>query len=73
VAIEREEIRVKVNGQEQLLPAGCTLRQLLDRLGVPESGTAVELAGEIVPRVRFDSTPLRDGQAVEIVRLVGGG
>jgi thiamine biosynthesis protein ThiS len=68
-----ETIRITVNGEEQRVPADCSLEQLMARLGVPTSGTAVELAGEIVPRARYEATRLRAGQALEIVRLVGGG
>ena len=66
-------IEVKVNGEEQRVPAGCSLAQLMARLGVPVVGTAVELGGAIVPRARVEATLLREGQALEIVRLVGGG
>lgn len=72
-AAEAVTIEVTINGGVQRVPAGCSLAQLMAQLGVPVSGTAVELGGAIIPRTRFEATRLRQGQALEIVRLVGGG
>jgi sulfur carrier protein len=66
-------IRVRVNGEERELQEGLTVAQLLEALSIPPSGTAIELAGTIVPHSSYDETRLEDGQAVEIVRFVGGG
>jgi sulfur carrier protein len=38
-----------------------------------EPGVAAALDGDVVPRERWDSTPLRDGAAVEVVRAAAGG
>ena len=66
-------IWVRVNGEEHELRAGVTVAQLLEALSIPPSGTAVELAGGIVPHSSYGETRLVDGQALEIVRFVGGG
>lgn len=68
-----DQIEVIVNGQAKLVPVGTSLASLLRQLGVPETGMAVELAGEIVAVARFAHTRLQDGQRMEIVRMVGGG
>ena len=34
---------------------------------------AVELNGEILPKLQYDNTVLKDGDVVEIVNFVGGG
>ncbi|MGB6426233.1 MAG: sulfur carrier protein ThiS [Solirubrobacterales bacterium] len=40
----------------------------------PEArGVAVAVDGEVVPRADLDSTPLADGQRVEIVAAIQGG
>jgi sulfur carrier protein len=72
-AAEVVTIEVTINGGVRRVPAGCSLALLMARLGVPVAGTAVELSGEIVPQARFEATRLRQGQVLEIVRLVGGG
>jgi sulfur carrier protein len=66
-------IQIMVNGLSKTMPGGISIAKLLDRLGIPVPGTAVELAGEIVPAKDYDHRLLEDGQKVEIVRMVGGG
>ena len=70
---ERDEITVRVNGVPRRLPRGTTVAALLELLGVPAAGTAVELAGTVVPRASFATARLEEGQEVEIARFVGGG
>ena len=68
-----ETIEIVLNGERRRVAAGSTIERLLEELGVPPRGTAVELDGGIVPPGRLAETVLRDGQRVEVVRLVGGG
>ena len=65
---------IRVNGKEQeLVSAQLSVRGLLDLLGIKGSMIAVELNREIVPKGRFAETPVRDGDSIEILQLVGGG
>lgn len=64
---------LKVNGEAQQVPAGCTIAELLDQLGLNRDGVAVAVDGQVVPRTRHASTELTEGAAVEIIRAVGGG
>lgn len=66
-------MKVVLNGQPKALPDGLTLSGLLTELGLEKSPVALELNREVVPRTRHADTPLRDGDRVEIVTLVGGG
>jgi thiamine biosynthesis protein ThiS len=66
-------IRITVNGQSQELPQETTVAALLERLSVPRQATAVEVNRQLVPRSQHAARPLADGDAVEIVTLVGGG
>jgi len=50
-----------------------SLSALLDELGVDRRLVAVAHNDEVVPRERYDATVLRDGDRVEVVRMVGGG
>jgi len=52
---------------------GVTLADVLAGLDIPLKGTAVEVNREIVPKRLLDSTPVREGDAVEVIRMVGGG
>ena len=38
----------------------------------PEVGF-FELNGEIIPREKWDETPVTDGSVMEVVRMIGGG
>lgn len=66
-------MRIKVNGQQRDVPAGTTVSALLEVLAVPRQATAVEVNRELVPRSQHAARVLADGDAVEIVTLVGGG
>ena len=67
------EIEVQVNGEPCRLPAGSTVRQLLDRLQAPATGVAVERNRQLVKKTEHASTLLQDGDRLEVVTLVGGG
>ena len=61
-----------INGEEKDIVA-ANLGELVAQLGMKPDRVAVELNREIVARERWPSTPLRDGDKLEIVHFVGGG
>jgi thiamine biosynthesis protein ThiS len=62
-----------INGQERQAPALSTVDELAQWLQLPAFGSAVELNGEVIRKAEHPSTPLKDGDRLEVVRLVGGG
>ena len=66
-------ISLTVNGEPRDLPAGTTVAGLLEALGIPPRGSAVERNRELVPRRQHADTLLAAGDRIEIVTLVGGG
>ncbi len=64
---------IQVNGESREVAAGMSVSQLLKELGVTQPHVAVELNLEIVPRAQHTATPLREGDRLEVVTLVGGG
>ena len=66
-------MKVTVNGDEREFPDGTMLSGLLRELGLERNPIAVELNLQVVPRQRHGTTPLREGDRLEIVTLVGGG
>jgi sulfur carrier protein len=66
-------IRLQVNGKPVELDAETPLPDYLAKLGVDPRAVAVEHNGAIIERAAFAQTVLRDGDVVEIVRMVGGG
>jgi thiamine biosynthesis protein ThiS len=62
-----------INGEDRQLDSGLTITSLLGRLGMKPDRVAVELNRELMPRERWSSTQLSDGDKLEIVHFVGGG
>jgi len=67
-------VRVTINGKARVLAEdAASVAALVRSLGFEGKRVAVERNGEIVPKSRYDATPLADGDTLEIVRAVGGG
>jgi thiamine biosynthesis protein ThiS len=66
-------MRVRVNGESRDFPPETTLAGALAILNLPAPLVAVERNREIVRREEYERTRLSDGDALEIVRIVGGG
>ncbi len=66
-------ISLQVNGKPVELERETPLLAYFEHLGVNPRAVAVEHNGEIVERANFPSITLREGDHVEIVRMVGGG
>ncbi len=66
-------ISLQVNGKQVELDQPTSLLDYLERLGVNPRTVAVEHNGEIIPRTSYTHITLREGDRVEIVRMVGGG
>jgi thiamine biosynthesis protein ThiS len=66
-------IVLQVNGKEVRLDGPTALLVYLEKLGVSPRSVAVEHNGVIIERDAYASTSLNHGDAVEIVRMVGGG
>jgi thiazole synthase len=66
-------LQVTINGENRAVPEAVTIAQLLEQLGHDRRRVAVEVNCEVVPTPRHGSHRLINGDAVEIVTLVGGG
>ena len=65
-------MRLKLNGEVEEL-AATNMAELMDELKAPPTGIAVALNGSVVRRPQHPSTPLKDGDEIEIIRAVQGG
>jgi thiamine biosynthesis protein ThiS len=65
-------MNLTINGETQTSSAE-TLGSLVEGLGMKPDRVAIELNREIVPREKWQQTPLHDGDSLEIVHFVGGG
>ncbi len=66
-------IALQVNGKKIELDGPTPLTAYLQTLGVSQRAVAVEHNGMIIERDAYATTTLRDGDVMEIVRMVGGG
>ena len=66
-------IALQINGKVVELDQPTPLLRYLDSLGVDQGAVAVEHNGVIIERADYANTTFRDGDTVEIVRMVGGG
>ena len=66
-------MRIRVNGEEQEVPAGTSVAGLIEDRGLRPEACAVERNRELVPRTGQAETLLADGDEIEVVTLVGGG
>ena len=66
-------MRLVINGEERAMSGVADVAGLIAALGLNPRKVAVERNLEIVPRSLHASTPIADGDRIEIVNFVGGG
>ena len=65
-------MRIQVNGDERDVTA-TTVLALVEELGFDVRKVAVERNLAIVPKSLHATTPLEEGDRIELVQFVGGG
>ena len=68
-----QSIRVHLNGEDRDVPAGLTVRALLESLELEPRLVVVERNREILSRTRYDEVEVHEGDTLELVHFVGGG
>jgi sulfur carrier protein len=67
-------MRIELNGRPVDVDGGATVADAVTASGARERhGVAVAVEGEVVPRSEWDTTPLREGQQIEVLHAVQGG
>ncbi|WP_445330656.1 sulfur carrier protein ThiS [Streptomyces sp. GSL17-111] len=64
---------IRVNGEERSEAAGTTLDALVATLTTAPSGVAAAVNETVVPRGRWATTALAEGDRVEVLTAVQGG
>ena len=62
-----------INGQEKQTSSVNTISELIRELEITAPHFAVALNLQVIPKSKYDSTKLQEGDQVEIVHAVGGG
>ena len=65
--------QITLNGRPHPISAPLPLLTLLADLGIDRRLIAVAHNGEVIPRDRYETVSLAEGDEVEVVRMVGGG
>jgi thiamine biosynthesis protein ThiS len=68
-----EPISIQVNGEQKEAPAGSSVRELLEQLGLNPARVAIEYNLRILPKAKWEETRVASGDRFEIVQFVGGG
>ena len=66
-------MKIVVNGEEQQVPEGLRVSELLAHLRLPAERIALERNLEILPRAKWTEVRVQEGDRYEIVQFVGGG
>lgn len=66
-------IPIVVNGESREAPAGASVVELLEALGLRSGRVAIERNLQILPRAEWGATRVAAGDRYEIVQFVGGG
>ena len=66
-------MKVTLNGENKEFDGEMTVSKLLEVLDIPVRGIAVEINREIIPKTTHEKAQVKDGDVIEIVRMVGGG
>lgn len=64
---------VALNGDDILVPRGCTLSELLKAHDIPERGVAVAVDGEIVSKTSRAELAVLPDMRIEVVTVAQGG
>ncbi|MEU6573023.1 sulfur carrier protein ThiS [Streptomyces sp. NPDC046805] len=66
-------MNISVNGRRREVESGTALDALVQTLTTAPSGVAAALNETVVPRAQWPSTPLAEGDRVEVLTAVQGG
>lgn len=66
-------MEITVNGEKQAFDSNMTVGELLVKLGIDPETVVIELNLDILNRENHGDTKIKDGDSIEIIRMVDGG
>ena len=66
-------MQLNINGKQRELKTSQTIAEMVRELAIDIPHFAVALNYNVVPKSQYESTPIKEGDKVEIVHAVGGG
>jgi thiazole synthase len=67
------KIEIRLNGEAQEIPSPLSIAELLDHFNLPKDYIAVERNRSIVPKQKWETVAVSQGDELEVVHFVGGG
>jgi sulfur carrier protein len=67
------EVKLTVNGEAYVAKQSESVTALLEEMGIGGRAVVVVLNDEVIPSSSLSACVLREGDCVELFRLVGGG
>ena len=65
--------KITINGEPQRVPEDCSVRELLEFMGMEGRRVAVARNRNVVPLSSFAAEIVKGGDRIEILEAVGGG
>lgn len=66
-------MKIFINGEVKEVSEAVDLDGLLELFSLPKQRIAIEMNKEVVRKKDWETTPVNDGDKIEIVHFVGGG
>ena len=67
------KIKIQLNGDPYVIDGDARLTALIETLKMKPTRIAVELNREVVPKAKYATVTLREGDELELINFVGGG
>lgn len=65
-------MKVNINNKETETHA-ANVQQLAKELQLPDTGVAIAVSNQMVPRAKWEETPVKEGASIVIVKAFCGG
>lgn len=66
-------MKIQFNGKDEILPGPIDLKTFLENKSINPNVVACELNLQVVRRKNLAETRLKEGDILEVIRMIGGG
>jgi sulfur carrier protein len=66
-------LTIFLNGEERTIDRPVNIDRLLEMFSLPSKRVAIEINMSVVRREDWETTPVNEGDRIEVVHFVGGG
>lgn len=66
-------MKIQFNGKDEVLSGPIDLKSFLELKSINPNVVACELNLTVIRRKDLATTPLKDGDTLEVIRMIGGG